>query len=203
MAICIAPVFSGERQNRTEALLLAAKHGRGRMITAKMAASFTFVFLYIAFCCLAGAAVSITLLGTEGWNLPVQLWDTLIPYPMTALGACAANLFIIFQLAAFLTALSLLLSALSRNPMVVLAVDVVFFFGTVFLPFSQSQGLWNKLLYLLPIHSCNLYTVLKTYNSYQFGDVVIPYPHMIFIVYILLTVLCLMGVRKGLRKSCA
>lgn len=148
IGICIAPVFAGEYQNRTDTLLLATKHGKNKLISAKIMASFIIIFLT----------------------------------------------------AFLLTAISLLLSSANGNPMIVLAVDVILFFGTIFIPFSKTSRLWNRILYLFPIYSVNLKDVLKTYNSYQFGDVVIPYLSMIFIVYVLITVICIFLTRRSFKK---
>ena len=148
ISICIAPIFAGEYQNRTDALLLATKHGKNKLISAKIMASFIIIFLT----------------------------------------------------AFLLTAISLLLSSANGNPMIVLAVDVILFFGTIFIPFSKTSRLWNRILYLFPIYSVNLKDVLKTYNSYQFGDVVIPYLSMIFIVYVLITVICIFLTRRSFKK---
>lgn len=200
IAICIAPVFAGEYQNRTDALLLSTKHGKNKLITAKIMASFIFTFVYVLLCSVVSIGINVAILGTDGWNLPVQLWDTSIPYHYTAIEICGINLLIIFLISFLLTAISLLLSSTNGNPMIVLAVDIILFFGTIFIPFSKSSRLWNRILYLLPIHSFNLQNVLKTYNSYQFGDVVIPYLSMIFIVYVLITVICIFLTRRSFKK---
>ncbi len=191
ISICIAPIFAGEYQNRTDALLLTSKHGKSKVISAKILAAFTFVFIYIAVCSSAGIGLSCALLGIDGWNLPVQLWDTIIPYQMTVFKACAINLSVIFLVSLFITAFSLLISALSKSPMIVLALNILLVFGTIFLPSSKSIGLWNKILYLLPLNCIDLKHVLRTYNSYQFGSLIISYLEMIFIVYITLTIICI------------
>lgn len=200
ISVCIAPIFAGEYQNRTDALLLATKCGKNKLITAKIMASFIFTFAYVALCSAVSIGINIAILGSDGWNLPVQLWNTIIPYPYTALEICSINLLIIFLSAFLLTAVSLLLSSINKSPLIVLAVDVILFFGTLFIPFSKTSRLWNRILYLFPIHTFNLQDVLKTYNSYQFGDIVIPYLSMIFIVYILITVICIFFTRISFKK---
>ncbi|MCM1112674.1 MAG: hypothetical protein NC399_05415 [Muribaculum sp.] len=197
ISICIAPVFAGEYQNRMDALLLTAKYGKSKVIAAKIMASFTFSFLYIALCCTVCTGIIGGLLGIDGGDLPVQLWDTVIPYPMTVRDACAWNLLILFLIASFLTAFSLLLSALSKSPMVVLAIDIVCLWGTVFLPSSKTCSLWNRILYLLPVHCFDLQTVLKTYTDYPIGNHIFSYLEMIFITYIGLTAVCLLCTGKG------
>ncbi|MDE5950451.1 MAG: hypothetical protein K2H12_02575, partial [Acetatifactor sp.] len=58
ISICIAPVFAGECQNRTDALLLTTKYGKSRAIHAKLLVSFAFAFLYIALCGLIGMGMN-------------------------------------------------------------------------------------------------------------------------------------------------
>lgn len=200
ISICIAPVFAGEYQNRTDALLLATKHGKNKLICAKIISSFIFTFSYVTLCSAVSIGINVAILGIEGWNLPIQLWDTIIPYQYTALEICAINLLIIFLMSFLLTAISLLISSINRSPMIVLAVDVILFFGTMLIPLSNTSRLWNRILYLLPINSFNLKDVLKIYNSYQFGDVVISYLGMIVIVYVLITVICILSTTMSFRK---
>ncbi|MDE7283583.1 MAG: ABC transporter permease [Lachnospiraceae bacterium] len=200
ISICIAPVFSGEYQNRTDALLLTSKHGKSKVISAKILAAFTFSFIYISVCSLVNIGTSYSLLGIDGRSLPIQLWDTIIPYRMTVFNACIINLSVIFLISLFITAFSLLVSTLSKSPMIVLALDILLFFGTIFLPSSKSIGLWNKILYLLPLNCIDLKHVLRTYNSYQFGSLIISYLEMIFIVYITLTIICILFTGKGFKE---
>ena len=156
--------------------------------------------MYVALCSAVSIGINVSLLGIDGWNLPIQLWNTIIPYQYTAIEICGIHLLIIFLTAFLLTAISLLLSSANGNPIIVLAVDVILFFGTIFIPFSKTSRLWNRILYLFPIYSVNLKDVLKTYNSYQFGDVVISYLGMIFIVYVLITVICIFLTSKSFKK---
>ncbi len=199
ISICIAPIFAGEYQNRTDALLLTSKYGKSKVISAKILAALTFSFIYIALCSLVSIGISSVLLGIDGWSLPVQLWDTIIPYRMTVFKACAINLSVMFLISLFITAFSLLISTLSKSPMIVLALDILLFFGTIFLPSSKNIGLWNKILYLLPLNCIDLKHVLRAYNSYQFGSLIISYLEMIFIVYITLTIICILFTGKGFK----
>ncbi|MCM1119315.1 MAG: hypothetical protein NC543_08145 [bacterium] len=199
ISICIAPVFAGECQNRTDVLLMTTKYGKNRALIAKILVSLTFAILYITLCGLIGIGMNVLLLGTDGWNLPIQLWDTIYPYEWTVTAACAVNFGVILLIMLFLTAFSLMLSAISRNPLVVLAVDILLFLGTVFLPSSKSSGLWNRILRLFPLHCFDLRHVLSAYNDYPLGELILPYLTMIFLVYGILTVVCALGAVKGFQ----
>ena len=93
-----------------------------------------------------------------------------------------------------------MLSAVFKNQLIALAVDILLYYGTVFLPFSKTSGLWNHIKYLLPINSFELKNVLKAYSSYQFGNVIISYLEMIIIVYVFITIICLCGAGRSFKK---
>ena len=128
------------------------------------------------------------------------MWDTIIPYNWNILEVCCINILIIFLISFLLTAISLLLSTVSKNPMIVLAVDIILFYGTILIPSSKTSSLWNHILYLLPINTFSLENILKTYNSYQFGDVVISHLEMIVIVYVLLIIISLFLTSRSFKK---
>lgn len=200
VSLCIAPVFAGEYQNRTDALILSSRYGKTKLVHGKILASFLFTLLYVGLCSLVSVGINICMLGTAGWNLPVQLWDTMIPYRLTAAGACALNLAVILLLAFVITAISLLLSAVCRSQMVVLAVDVLVLYGAALLQPSKTSGMWNQVLDLLPVNSFNLSEVMRIYNSYQMGNAVLSWVEMLFVVYILITVLCTCCAGRSFRK---
>ena len=200
ISICLAPVFAGEYQNRTDALILSAKHGKTKLIYAKIMASFIFTLFDIVLCSIVSIGINVCMLGVDGWNLPVQLWNTIIPYQLTVIEACALNLLVLFLISFSLTAVSLMLSALFKSQMIALAVDMLLYYGTAFIPFSKTSGLWNHIKYLLPINSVELKNVLKTYNSYQFGNAIISYLVMIIIVYVLITIICLCCTGRGFKN---
>lgn len=200
ISICLAPVFAGEYQNRTDALILSAKHGKTKLIYAKITASFIFTSIEMALCSIVSIGINVCMLGVDGWNLPVQLWNTIIPYQLTVIEACALNLLVMFLISFSLTAVSLMLSALFKSQLIALAVDMLLYYCTAFMPFSKTSGLWNHIKYLLPINSVELKNVLKTYNGYQFGIVIISYLWMIIIVYVLITIICLCGAGRSFKN---
>lgn len=200
IAICLAPVFAGEFQNHTDSLLLSTRHGKSKLIYAKMIASFTFTFFYFSLCSILTVGIDVIILGIDGWNLPIQLWSTIIPYHLNALEACGLSLLVLFLSSFLLTAITLMFSTVCKSQMVTLVFDVLLLFGTVFIPFSKTSGLWNHILYLCPIYTLDLINVLKSFISYQFGNVVIPHLMMIFIAYVIITVVCLGYAKKNFRK---
>lgn len=200
ISICTATVFSGEYQERTDALLLSSKHGKGKLIPAKIGASFLFTFTYTGLCGILSIGINVVLLGIQGWDLPVQIFNTIIPYDWNILQACAVNLLVIFLIFTLLTGVSLLLSAICKSSMAVLALDVLLFYGTLFIPSSKTSWLWNHIFCLLPLHCFNLKDVLKMYISYPIGNTVISYLGMILLTYTLLSFLCILSTGRFFRN---
>lgn len=199
ISICTASVFSGEYQERTDSLLLSARHGKGKLIPAKIAASFLFTFAYTGLCSIVSIGINAGLLGIQGWDLPIQLFNTIIPYNWNVLQACTVNLLVIFLIFALLTGVSLLLSAICKSSLAVLALDVLLFYGTLFLPSSKTSWLWNHIFCLLPLHCFNLKDLLRMYISYPIGGMVISYLDMVLISYTLLLLLCILCTGKFFR----
>lgn len=200
ISVCLAPVFAGEFRNRTDALLLSAKLGKSKLIDAKVIASLTFTLSYISLCGIVTIGINIAALGVDGWDLPIQLWNTIIPYRLNAAEACGLGFLVIFLISLLLTAITLMASTLCKSQMATLAVDVLLLFGAAFVPFSKTSGLWNHILYLFPIYIMDLTAVLKAFTSYQFGSVVISHLTMIFIVYFVLTMVCLCAARGSFKR---
>ncbi|MFG6364562.1 MAG: ABC transporter permease subunit, partial [Schaedlerella sp.] len=98
LAICIviAPVFSGEYQAGTDAVILSAKYGRTKLITAKLAASLLFGTIAFAFHMVIACTIPLAAFGVSGWNLPMQIANTAIPYPLTFLRGTMLNIGIIY-----------------------------------------------------------------------------------------------------------
>lgn len=172
LAVCIvlAPVFSGEYQAGTDAVILAGKYGRTKLVTAKIFSSYLFGFL--AFTLHAAVALGLPLgaFGAGGWNLPLQIEGTVIPYPWTFLQAVLVNLGVIYLVLAAMIGLTLFLSANMKSPYAVLAVLVPVIFLPMFLSPNGTTGFYNLIVLLLPYRS--FMPELGKYISYRLGGIV-------------------------------
>ena len=83
--------------------------------------------------------INVMILGIDGWNLPIQLWSTIIPYHLNAAEACGLSLLILFLSSFLITAITLMFSTICKSQMVTLVFDVLLLFGTVFIPFSKTS----------------------------------------------------------------
>lgn len=172
LAVCIvvAPVFSGEYQAGTDAVILSAKYGK-----TKLAA-----------------------FGADGWNLPLQIANTIIPYPLTFLQSVLISIGIIYLVLLAMVGLTLLLSAQMKSPYLVLIILIPILFIPMFLTPNGTTGAYNLTLFLLPYRS----TIpdFGKYISYQFGGLVLDALTVRGILYTFLAIIMLPLARLGFKK---
>ena len=200
LAICIvvAPVFSGEYQEGTDAVILSAKYGKTKLTTAKIAASLLFgtdaFILHVVVAC----GLPLAAFGADGWNLPLQIANTAIPYPLTFLQAILINIGIIYLVLLAMVGLTLFLFFLMKSPYLVLIILVPILFIPMFLTPNGTTGAYNLTLFLLPYRVAM--PEFSKYISYQFGSLVLDTLTIRAILYVFLTVIMLPLARLGFKK---
>lgn len=200
LAICIvvAPVFSGEYQEGTDAVILSAKYGKTKLTTAKIAASLLFGTAAFILHVVVACGLPLAAFGADGWNLPLQIANTAIPYPLTFLQAVLINIGIIYLVLLAMVGLTLLLSAQMKSPYLVLIILVPILFIPMFLTPNGTTGAYNLTLFLLPYRSTM--PEFSKYISYQFGSLVLDTLTIRAILYVFLTVIMLPLARLGFKK---
>lgn len=200
LAVCIviSPVFSGEYQAGTDALILCAKYGKTKLPGAKIIASYLFGTLVFTLHVLVAFGLPLAAFGLDGWNLPLQITNTTIPYPFTFFQAVLVNLGVVYLVLLAIISLTLLLSANMKSPYLVLMVLVPVLFIPLFLSPNGTSGAYNLILFLLPYRSTM--PELGKYISYQFGGLVLDAFTIRAILYGLLTAVMLPLARLGFKK---
>ena len=200
LAVCIvvAPVFSGEYQAGTDAVILSAKYGKTKLTTAKIAASLLFGTAAFIIHVVVACGLPLAAFGADGWNLPLQIANTTIPYPLTFLQAVLINIGIIYLVLLAMVGLTLLLSAQLKSPYLVLIILVPILFIPMFLTPNGTTGAYNLILFLLPYRSTM--PEFGKYISYQFGGLVWDALTVRTILYAFLTVIMLPLARLGFKK---
>lgn len=199
-AICIviAPVFAGEYQAGTDAVILSGKYGKTKLITAKIVSSLLFGTIAFVLHILIACGLPLTAFGVDGWNLPLQIVDTIIPYPFTFLQAVLINIIILYLILIAMIGLTLLLSAKMKSPYLVLIVLIPILFIPMFLTPNGTTGAYNLILFLLPYRSTM--PEFNKYISYQFGGLVLNTLTIRAILYFLLAIIMLPLARLGFMK---
>lgn len=200
LAICIvvAPVFSGEYQAGTDAVILSGKYGKTKLVTAKILASFLFGLLAFTLHLFVACGLPLAAFGADGWDLSVQIANTSIPYPFTFLRATLVSIGVVYLILLAMISLTLLLSANMKIPYLVLAVLVPVLFIPMFLMPSGTAGAYDLTLFLLPYRATM--PEIGKYISYQFGGLVLDAFSTRAILYAFLTAVMLPFARRGFRK---
>ena len=184
MVICvgIAPVFAGEYQSKCDSLLLCMKHGKHRLILAKLAASTVYAsVLYWGIVSLY-SAVLLIFVGKDGWDLPVQLIYSGMPssYALTTSQAYLLALLAGYVVTLGLAGLVLFLSALFKNPYVVIVTAFLYLCVPLFLSTNSGGYLWVHLLALLPEKISEFH--FASYIAYSIGNIKMALPTASMIV---------------------
>lgn len=200
LAVCIvvAPVFSGEYQSGTDAVILSAKYRKTKLTTAKIAASFLFGTAAFILHILVAFVLLLASFGIDGYDLPVQIANTAIPYPFTFLQAVLINIGIIYLVLLAMIGLTLLLSAKMKSPYFVLIILVPVLFIPMFLTPNGTTGAYNLTLFLLPYRASM--PELSKYISYQFGGLVLDALTVRAVLYGVLAVILLPLASLGFKK---
>lgn len=200
LAVCIviAPVFSGEYQTGTDAVILSAKYGKTKLTTAKIIASLIFGLLAFTLHIIVAFGLPLAAFGIDGWNLPLQIAGTTTPYPLTFLQGTLINLGVVYLVLIAMISLTLFLSAKMKSPYIVLTVLVPVLFVPLFLSPNGTTGMYNLILFLLPYHATT--PLFAKYVSYQFGSFVLDTFSMRAILYVILAIIMLPLARLGFKK---
>lgn len=197
IVVCISSVFSSEYESGAASLLLTTKYGKDRLVWCKIAVAVFFSAGYLSIGILAGVGVVGLLLGFAGKDLPVQLWNSVIPYNLTLGQVCLVSFGIILLIGVSIALMMLCCSARLRSSLATLAIGGVILFAPVFLPMSKESGVWNHINYLFPVRVAEFRQMIGLFVSYPVGACVIPYVWMLVIVYGMIGVVALMLIRKG------
>ena len=133
--------------------------------------------------------------------MPVQLWNSVIPYNLTLGQTCAANFAIILLSGITLALVLLCCSARLRSSLATLVIGFAVIIAPAFFPMSKESGLWNHINYLFPVRAANLKNMLGSFVSYPVGDFVISYVEMLAVVYGLIGIMAFVLTRRGFVKA--
>ena len=191
VAVCIAltPVFSGEYQDRTDAVLLSSRYGRSKLVAAKIVAALAFATAYFALATLIIMGAALAFFGAEGGDLPVQVLSLSIPYDLTMAEATWTAVGIAYLMTLGLAGLTLLLSSKLRSQLAIFAACAALIFLTGMIP-SGGNAVLLHALYLFPINGLNDQVLFNSLVSYPVGSFVIDLIGLLACVYALVLAAC-------------
>lgn len=175
MAVCTAPLFSGEYTSGTDQLILTSKYGKNRLITAKL---FTGFSLAAAICLVLTAIVyvlSMLIFGFDGGNAQLQLYAPMSPYPLT-MRQTALHLTVCVFFACILTStITMLLSAKLKSPFGVIILVSLLLVLPMFINISGTNIAIYNLFHLLPANMMDFSVITDSIQYELFGLVIKPY----------------------------
>ena len=200
IAVCTAPVFASEYESGASALLLTTRYGKTKLIYAKILASVLFALVYTAVGLGIGVGILGLAVGFHGAELPVQLWDSIIPYDWSIGKTLWISFAIILLMGLMISLFTMLLSARVKSGLSTLVIMFALLVGPAFLPMSKTSSLWNHINYLFPVRVTMTKDVISTLNSYQFGPVILSYLGMAVLTYVVVAVISFFGIGNGFAR---
>jgi hypothetical protein len=175
MAICVAPLFSGEYVTGADQLILSSKHGKNKIIAAKLFTGFSVAAVICLLLSTLTFCLSLFVFGADGGNAPLQLYIMSSPYALT-MGQTTLVLIICVFLSCIMTAaITMLLSAKLKAPFGVIILVSVLLFAPMMGSVSSTNLLLYRLYHLLPTQMSSLSSALDMIPYELPGLVLKPY----------------------------
>lgn len=192
ICICVSGTFSGEYQSGAVSVILSSRYGKSKLATAKILAAFAYSLITFTIFVIMGCGIQLVSFGFDGWNLPVQVMSSIAPYSVSLLGATLLALITLYLVLIGMVSLTLLLSAKLKSSVPVLVVVVLMMMLPMFLGISETSGVWNRILELLPYKATQpVFTDDSLgYFGYPIGGATFDIVTMRMIVYAVEMILC-------------
>ena len=183
-AICITatPLFASEYREGTDAVLLCACNGRGRLVAAKLIAAVLYATVLFVLGAVIICGVSLVFYGAGGALLPIQNYALFSPYPLTMVQAVALCLGVFYLVMMGMLSLTLALSACLSSTLAIIVTDVAVLFVSGLLP-SGGSGILRHIFTLFPMGLQSPYDMFAAMFSYPLGPVVLDLMGMAVLVY--------------------
>ena len=190
VCIIISPVFAYEYQTGADAVVLSS----GFTVTSRI------YFIAVLVSLISVLAV----FGVQGWNCDFQILSTTAYYGMKIWQVVFVGIVINYVVVLSVMAFTLLLSAACKTPFAAVLISTLCTIVPMFLPTSRVNGVFNKLLCLLPAKAMDTHVVFSTYVLFSFGKLVIILPCMILIAACVVIIVALpIAHRKFCRHQVA
>lgn len=156
VVIMIAPVFSGE-YGGVDNIILTSKYGKTKCAAAKVIAAILTAIFTTALTAAFNLLLALAFYGTEGLDCsilfaPSSYVEGFIPFNISCGTLLKYQILLAFTCTLGLTGSTLLLSAISKNPIVALVLAAASFLFPVLLPITEVNPAF-RLVGLLPIYN--------------------------------------------------
>ena len=194
--------FSGEYQSGADSIILSSRYGKSKLVTAKIMAAFVYSVLVFTVFIVVGCGIQFAAFGADGWKLPVQVLNSIAPYSLSLLGATLTAIVTLYFVLLGMVSLTLLLSAKMKSSVPVLVTIILIMMLPMFLGISETSGVWNRILVLLPYRAAQpvFSSDFYGYFGYPFGGVIFDIVTVRIVVYMVIALLCVPFARNAWKK---
>ena len=149
-AVCLAGVYAGEKNHRTDSFTLSTREGKRSLWLVKFAAGEIFSLIAGTLLLIAGLLPHVLFNGLHGIDAPWQLIVPLSAYPYTAGHMLALYILTYYLGCLVIGALVMLFSVLFMNSMAAAGIVCLGLVMDLFLSIPPGLGLPSQLRYLTP-----------------------------------------------------
>lgn len=197
--ILLAPLFATEYQTGAAAIILTTRHGRGKVIRAKLAAAYIAATGLFAYGALLYSLIVLPGYGAAGGSNSFQTLALLSPYNLTLLTACLGSLALGYAGCLAIAAIVLALSAWMKSPFPVVIGGFLLVLAPLFIPHSKSSRLFNHLQALLPTNLMEGTVILKQSEVYHLFGGLTPQPVVMLVTALVVASVLLPVAHRGFR----
>lgn len=199
VVILLAPLFATEYQTGAAAIILTTRHGRSKVIRAKLAAAYMAATGLFAYGVLLYSLMVLASYGAAGGGNSLQTFALLSPYNLTMLTAYLGSLVLGYAGCLAIAATVLALSAWMKSPFPVVIGGFLLLLAPLFIPHSKSSRLFNHLQALLPTNLMEGTIIFKQSEVYHFFGGLAPQPVVMLVTALVVTSVLLPVAHRGFR----
>lgn len=202
ICICVSGTFSGEYQSGAASVILSSRYGKSKLVKAKIFAAFVYSLSAFTLFILVGCGIQLAAFGVDGWNLPIQVLSSIAPYRMSLLSAALIAVATLYLILLGMVSFTLLLSAKMKSSVPVLVMIILVSILPMFLGISETSGIWNRILVLLPYRATQpvFSDEFIGYFGYPLGGMTFDIVTVRMIVYAVIMLVCIPFARRAWKK---
>lgn len=194
LAVVLSALFAGEWHDNTGPLLLTTKNGWKKLAAAKILTGMAFTLELFTMAAAGMVVLQIVFLGTEGWDMPIQMVKMIAIAPMNMLQAEIYEYAFTLLGALGFAGVVMLFSALCKNHVLALLMSLAVAYGPMTLRNRVPMAL-EKVFDLLPLVGSGA-DIYRTNTFRLFGHYIWS-PYLIIWVPFVIGILCLSPAVKG------
>lgn len=201
LIVVLSPIFSQEYVRKTDSLILSAKHGKNKVIKAKMITAFLVSILSWMMIQFINIVLIFTFFGTEGARSFLQNWaQNPSPYPFTYMTSYFVITAMSFLGLIFLTSTILFISSRSKGSVTSLVTAGVLTLFPIILSGMFGGRMLNRMIMFMPTKVLIGVDHFKTFDAVYLFDKVIMLPWVTAFVAVVLSIIMLIGAYFSFKR---